>query len=109
MLRPQADRVPRHLRVLEERPGGDARRRWPLCRAEREARLDAAGGPGTGRHVRRRSTGWPSRRAGTACSSARTSQTVDVFTGGRKLRVSVSPSVDGKGLRKGQRSCSTRR
>jgi proteasome-associated ATPase len=36
--------------------------------------------------------------------------TVDVFTGGRKLRVAVSPEVEGEALRgPARRSCSTRR
>ncbi len=34
---------------------------------------------------------------------------VDVFTGGRKLRVNVSPAVELDELRRARRSCSTRR
>ncbi len=43
------------------------------------------------------------RRRATACFLARHDDgTVDVFTGGRKLRVTVSPAVEGEELRKGQ-------
>ena len=52
---------------------------------------------------RRRSTGWRSRRRASAPSSARNDDdSVDVFTGGRKLRVNVSPAVELDGLVRGQ-------
>ena len=67
---------------------------WPTPCARPATRWSAS---------RRRSTGSPSRRAATACSSrpSRTAR-VDIFTGGRKLRVAVSPEVEIADLRHGQ-------
>ena len=41
--------------------------------------------------------------------SACEDNTADVFTGGRKMRVNVSPNVDLEELGPARRSCSTRR
>ena len=51
----------------------------------------------------KRSTGWVSRRAATACcSGVQEDDTVDVFTSGRKMRLTCSPNIDAKSLKQGQ-------
>jgi proteasome-associated ATPase len=103
MLRRRLTESPRHLRVLEERLAeAQARvtalneRNEKLASTLREARdqvvalkeeVDRLAQPpsGYGVFLQRYEDG-----------------TVDVFTGGRKLRVAVSPNVDVEALRKGQ-------
>jgi len=103
MLRRKLTESPRHLRVLEERLAETqakmaalSERNEKLASTLREARdqvvtlkeeVDRLAQPpsGYGVFLTRYDDG-----------------TVDVFTGGRKLRVSVSPSVETEGLRRGQ-------
>jgi proteasome-associated ATPase len=103
MLRRKLTESPRHLRVLEERLAETqaklaalSERNEKLASTLREARdqvvtlkeeVDRLAQPpsGYGVFLTRYDDG-----------------TVDVFTGGRKLRVSVSPSVETDGLRRGQ-------
>jgi proteasome-associated ATPase len=103
MLRRKLTESPRHLRVIEERLAETqakmaalSERNEKLASTLREARdqvvtlkeeVDRLAQPpsGYGVFLTRYEDG-----------------TVDVFTGGRKLRVSVSPSVETDGLRRGQ-------
>jgi proteasome-associated ATPase len=103
MLRRRLTESPRHLRVLEERLAeSQARvaalteRNDKLASTLREARdqvvalkeeVDRLAQPPSGYGV---------------FLSAYEDGTVDVFTGGRKLRVAVSPSVEVESLRRGQ-------
>jgi proteasome-associated ATPase len=103
MLRRRLTESPRHLRVLEERLAEAqsrvvtlTERNEKLTGTLREARdqvvalkeeVDRLAQPPSGYGV---------------FLSAYDDGTVDVFTGGRKLRVAVSPSVDVDGLRRGQ-------
>ena len=103
MLRRKLTESPRHLRVLEERLAETqakmaalTERNEKLASTLREARdqvvtlkeeVDRLAQPPSGYGV---------------FLGIYDDGTVDVFTGGRKLRVSVSPSVDATGLRKGQ-------
>jgi proteasome-associated ATPase len=103
MLRRKLTESPRHLRVLEERLAETqakmaalSERNEKLASTLREARdqvvtlkeeVDRLAQPPSGYGV---------------FLGLYDDGTVDVFTGGRKLRVSVSPSVDAAELRKGQ-------
>jgi proteasome-associated ATPase len=103
MLRRRLTESPRHLRVLEERLAEAqsrvatlTERNEKLTATLREARdqvvalkeeVDRLAQPPSGYGV---------------FLSAYDDGTVDVFTGGRKLRVAVSPSVEVDGLRRGQ-------
>ena len=103
MLRRRLTESPRHLRVLEERLAEAqsrvatlTERNEKLTGTLREARdqvvalkeeVDRLAQPPSGYGV---------------FLSAYDDGTVDVFTGGRKLRVAVSPSVEVDGLRRGQ-------
>ncbi len=103
LLRAKVAESPRHLRLLEDRlaeaqtrANGLADRNERLAETLREARdqmvalkeeIDRLAQPpsGYGVFLERFEDG-----------------TVDIFTSGRKLRVAVSPDVDGEGLRRGQ-------
>ncbi|HEX5497567.1 MAG TPA: proteasome ATPase, partial [Mycobacteriales bacterium] len=103
LLRRRLAESPRHVRALEERLAEAQRkvaalteRNEKLANTLREARdqviqlkeeVDRLAQPpsGYGVFLRRYDDG-----------------TVDVFTGGRKLRVAVSPNVEGPDLRRGQ-------
>jgi proteasome-associated ATPase len=103
MLRRKLTESPRHLRVLEERLAETqakmaalSERNEKLASTLREARdqvvtlkeeVDRLAQPPSGYGV---------------FLTRYEDSTVDVFTGGRKLRVSVSPSVDSEGLLRGQ-------
>jgi proteasome-associated ATPase len=103
MLRRRLTESPRHLRVLEERLAEAqsrvatlTERNEKLTSTLREARdqvvalkeeVDRLAQPPSGYGI---------------FLSAYEDGTVDVFTGGRKLRVAVSPSVEVDGLRRGQ-------
>ena len=54
--------------------------------------------------LKARSTGWPSRRPASGCSWPPAEEhTADIYTSGRKMRVSVSPEVDLRLCRRARR------
>ena len=101
VLRRRLQDAPKRVRTLEERLLETKGQLAQAVSPEREADLHPA--RGTRAHRRRcarRSTSSPSRRRPTArCSARNDDGTVDVFSGGRKMRVAVHPELDGDELR----------
>ena len=94
----------RDTRGFSKSGSSSCRPTWPACPRRTSGSPTRSARPATRSWPsRRRSTGSRSRRPASASSCRRNEDgTADIFTGGRKLRVNVSPSVELDELRRGQ-------